>query len=156
MVSGITVSSVSYQKNALCKVSQEPALPRQPEYNALVRVKFLTQLVVAMTEVELFPRGKTSDHGDSNLVSKKKLGDETRISRAEIKKGQKRKATVSPLVAGSDQDKDWLFGAPQTKRAVKTGGKSYGKGGDRQPSQPPATGNVKVGRWKAQNTCPFL
>lgn len=105
-----------------------------------------------MTEVGLFPRGKTSAPGDSNLVSKKKLGDETGITRAEIKKGRKRKATVSPLVAGSDKDKDWLFGAPQTKRAVATGGKSGAKGGDRQPSQPPRK-NVKVGRWKAQKVC---
>lgn len=106
-----------------------------------------------MTEVELFPRGKTSALADSKPASKKKLGDDTGVTRAEVKKGRKRKATASPLVAGSDQDKDWLFGAPQTKRTVTTGRKSDGKGGDHQPHQPPARGNVKVGRSKALKSC---
>ena len=99
-----------------------------------------------MTELDLFPRGKTPTDKSLSSSNKKKPSDDTRASSNDLKKGRKRKAVGSPPPKAGEQDRDFLFGAPQTKPTQVPGKQSPGDSKARQHGLRSSSGQEKVGK----------
>lgn len=104
----------------------------------------------------MFPRGKTPTDASAS-ASKGKAKPRSNAEEAKGAEtiqgqgGRKRKAVGSASPGG--ENKDWLFGAPQSKQSAAAGGKKARERDDAGPS----TGRVRVGKGKVcRNTGRYL
>lgn len=82
-----------------------------------------------MTEMELFPRGKTAaDTASGGKGATKGKGDGKESNGQQAgKPGRKRKAPGVASLGNTAGERDWLFGSPQPK-TLSSGKKSRGDG----------------------------